>query len=46
MVPHRTILKAENGQQGGTNTCQGRRGKDLILKVPCGTLVKDADTEK
>lgn len=41
---HRKLLKAENGQQGGPNLCQGRGGKDLILKVPCGTLVKDAET--
>ncbi len=41
---HRKLLKAENGRQGGTNLCQGRGGKDLMLKVPCGTLVKDAET--
>lgn len=41
---HRKLLKAENGRQGGTNTCQGRGGEDLILKVPCGTLVKDVET--
>lgn len=35
------ILKAENGQSGGSNNRQGRNGKDLLLKVPCGTLVKD-----
>jgi GTPase len=39
---NRRILKAENGQSGGSNKRQGRKGKDLILKVPCGTLVKDA----
>lgn len=41
---NRRILKAENGRQGGPNRQQGRSGKDLILKVPCGTLVKNADT--
>lgn len=41
---NRRILKAENGMPGGSNLCQGRAGKDLILKVPCGTLVKDAET--
>lgn len=41
---NRRILKAENGMPGGTNLCQGRNGKDLILKVPCGTLVKDVDS--
>lgn len=37
-------MKAENGQQGGPNKCQGRRGKDLLLKVPCGTLVRDLES--
>lgn len=41
---NRKILKAENGVNGGANQCQGRRGQDLILKVPCGTLVKDSST--
>lgn len=41
---NRRIIKAENGRQGGPNRQQGRNGKDLILKVPCGTLVKDART--
>ncbi len=41
---NRRILNAENGKPGGSNNRQGRNGKDLILKVPCGTLVKDAST--
>lgn len=39
---HRRLIKAEKGGDGGGNCRQGRTGKDLILKVPCGTLVKDA----
>ena len=41
---NRRILKAENGQAGGSNNRQGKNGKDLVLKVPCGTLVKDMTT--
>lgn len=41
---NRRILKAENGQAGGPNCRQGGNGKNLVLKVPCGTLVKDAVT--
>lgn len=41
---NRRILKAENGMPGGHNLCQGRNGKSLTLKVPCGTLVKDSVT--
>lgn len=41
---NRRILKAENGRPGGPNNQQGRNGQDLILKVPCGTLVKNVKT--
>lgn len=41
---HRRHLKAEKGGDGGSNCRQGRNGRDLILKVPCGTLVKDKET--
>lgn len=41
---NRRILKAENGRPGGSNNQHGRNGKDLILTIPCGTLVKDAET--
>lgn len=41
---NRRILKAENGQAGGSNNRTGRGGKDLILKIPCGTLVKNSIT--
>ena len=36
--------EAEPGGKGGTNNRQGRRGDDLILKVPCGTVAFDAET--
>lgn len=38
------LIRAENGRPGGTNNQQGWNGKDLILKVPSGTLVRDAET--
>lgn len=41
---NRTILKAKNGQPGGKNCCTGKGGENLVLDVPCGTLVKDAET--
>jgi GTP-binding protein len=41
---NRRILKAENGQPGASKSRQGRKGEALILKVPCGTLVKDINT--
>lgn len=40
----RHLIKAENGAIGGPNCMQGRSGVDLIIKIPCGTLVKDQST--
>ncbi len=36
--------KAERGRHGEGNKRTGRSGKDLIIKVPVGTVVKDAET--
>lgn len=41
---NRRILKAENGRPGGGNNQTGKNGKDLELKVPLGTLLKDSKT--
>ena len=38
--------KAGNGQNGSGNHCNGRYGEDLYVKVPIGTVVKDAETGK
>jgi len=35
-------LKAEDGRPGGSKCQQGRKGKDLLVKLPLGTLIKDA----
>lgn len=32
-------VKSENGQSGGQNMCSGKAGKDVIIKVPVGTLI-------
>lgn len=39
-------FKAENGQNGSGNHCYGKSGEDLYIKVPRGTVVKDANTGK
>ena len=36
------MIKAENGACGGGNNRKGKNGKDITLKVPLGTLIKDA----
>ena len=35
---------AENGRNGGGSNCSGRKGKDLIIKVPRGTIIKEAES--
>ncbi len=41
-----STYRAGNGERGGTNQCAGKRGEDVVLKVPCGTLVRDAESGK
>ena len=43
---HRRKFAAEPGQEGGKKNCHGRNGQDLILKVPEGTIIKDAQSGK
>ena len=38
--------KAENGQDGNKRRCHGKNGQDLIIKVPEGTVIKEATTGK
>ena len=48
LLPFRFRSKyfAENGERGGTNLCSGKSGKALEIKVPLGTLVRDAESGK
>lgn len=43
---HRRKFAATPGEQGGKRNCHGRNGEDLILKVPEGTIIKDAQSGK
>lgn len=38
--------KAENGENGRGKKQTGKNGVNVILRVPCGTLVRDAKTSK
>ncbi|WNG49892.1 GTPase ObgE [Archangium minus] len=38
--------RAKNGEGGMGSDCNGRSSDDLILKVPVGTLIRDADTDE
>lgn len=37
---------AEDGESGGKKRCHGKDGKDLILKVPEGTVIKESESGK
>lgn len=39
-------FKADSGQSGAGKNCTGRGADDLVLPVPVGTTVIDADTEQ
>lgn len=43
---HRRKFAAENGEEGGKRNCHGKKGADLILKVPEGTIIRDAESDK
>ena len=48
LVDFRHVRKyvAQSGEEGGKRRCHGANGKDLIIKVPEGTVVKDFETGK
>ena len=43
---HKAKYCAQPGEEGGKKRCHGKNGTDLILKVPEGTLIKDAESGK
>ncbi len=42
---HRRKFAAQAGEEGGKKNCHGKKGQDLILKVPAGTIIRDADSD-
>lgn len=43
---HKRKFAAQSGEEGGKKNCHGKNGEDLILKVPAGTVIKDAESGK
>ncbi len=41
---YKRVYKAENGKDGGGNRCYGKKGKDLIIRVPKGTIIREVET--
>lgn len=38
--------RAENGDKGGTSLKDGKNGKDVIIKVPVGTIIRDSESNE
>ena len=41
---YKRLFAADDGRRGGPNKCTGASGKDLVIKVPCGTEVRHLRT--
>lgn len=43
---HVRKYRAEDGETGGKRNCHGKNGQNIVLKVPSGTVIKEAETGK
>ncbi|MBR0239715.1 MAG: GTPase ObgE [Bacteroidales bacterium] len=43
-LKYRKVVRAASGEPGGAALCKGKQGEDVVLDVPVGTVVKDADS--
>lgn len=43
---YKSVFKAENGENGRSKSQHGKGGKDLYIKVPLGTVVRDPENDK
>jgi GTPase len=41
---YKRIYKAGDGEHGGNSLKDGKNGEDIYIKVPVGTVIKDADS--
>jgi GTP-binding protein len=41
---YRSLFEAPEGKRGGPNRCSGASGDHMVIKVPCGTEVRDLRT--
>lgn len=43
---YKKVYKAEPGVDGSKRNCTGADGKDVVIKVPVGTIIREASTNK
>ena len=41
---HKRHYKAADGEEGGKKRCHGKDAEDLVIKVPLGTVIREAET--
>ncbi len=48
LIDFRHVRKyaAQDGEQGGKRNCRGKDGESITIKVPCGTVVKEANSDR
>lgn len=48
LIDFRHIRKysAEDGENGGKRNCRGKDGQDIVIRIPQGTVIKDAASGK
>jgi GTP-binding protein len=42
-IAHRKHWRAQRGGAGQGDNCHGRRGRDLVIELPPGTIIRDRD---
>ena len=43
---HVRKYKAGDGEEGGKKNCRGKDGEDIVIKIPEGTVIKEATSDK
>lgn len=43
---HKRKYAAQNGEEGKKRKCHGKNGEDMIVKVPAGTIIREAQTDQ
>lgn len=43
---YKKVFKAEAGEDGGQVNCHGKDGQNIVIKVPCGTIIREASSNR
>lgn len=43
---YKRVFKAENGTDGAKRNCTGADGRDIVIRVPVGTVIREAESNK